>query len=369
MENKQGFIDELKEDARTAWNYIKKNAYKIGSYALLTLTLSGITEAEDKKLSQVKEEYKTSLSKEQHLSNKLENKNDTNKTANFETFMNMFQEITPEAKAEQTYANLNKNSVVPQKFSLEELIEKAGISKEDIQVVLSENKELFKDLTPGIRATRLARSADKVTGKNNGNCLYGAQQIFQGAHLGEILTGENPDWPNKIKGCAYNSAFNAHIPLEKSGKFVNITLENTAYNKPSISAENQELKAFSRQLPAGAIIITDNKVADEHLGRRYKDLEKMYGKGGKIHGHIAIKDNLGLYKEEGVALAPSFSQYGKDFKVCLSTDYIVSEQLAKKLIAQKEKRLNKEKEQENQNKNNFSVLQMKAQSNGVGYGK
>ncbi len=349
MEDKQGFVSELKEDAKKAWNYIKESATKIGTYALLTLSLTGISQEENQKLDNIKENYQASIVKNDLLKEKLNNKSDktTNtQTAHLEDYLNPFVEKTPEEKAEITYQRLNQGAVVPKEFSIEELMEQTGITKEDIQQVLSENKERIQDLTPGKRAQNLAKAADRVSGKNNSNCLYGAQLIFQNAKLGSILTGENPDWPDKLKGCPYNSACNADIPLEKSGKFLNITLENTAYNKTRTSAENQNLQAFCRKLPPGVIIITDNKVPDEDLGRRYKDLERMYGKGGKIHGHIAIKDNHGLYKEEGVALAPSFNQYGQDFKISLSTDYQVPEDLAKMFIAQKEKRLSKEKEHE-----------------------
>ena len=110
-----------------------------------------------------------------------------------------------------------------------------------------------------------------------------------------------------------------------------------------------------------SVIITDNKMADEHLGRRYTELSQLYGTGGRLHGHIAIKDNHGLYKEEGVAIAPSFHNYGKTFKVSLSTDYQVPKDLAIQLITAKE--LREKREQEQQDKTPNYVLQEDAKDN------
>ncbi len=349
MSNRQELKDELKQDAKKAWDFIKKGAKKIGTYALLCLSLSSNTSSSE----QLKEIQQNHHKQTQTSQNKLDDRlNKTSQTSLFyENYMNGFVEETSQQKAEKIYNDLVKDQVVAKELSFSELMEKTGITIEDIQNVFSKNQDRLKDLIPGKIGSALAKSADKVTGENEGGCLLGAQKIFGRAGIGEIICGSNPDWPQKIKGCSNNSACNAYIPLEKSGKFVNITLKNLAYNKPKSSQESQQLQKFCKTLPAGSVIITDNKMADEHQGRRYRELSQLYGTGGKLHGHIAIKDNHGLYKEEGVALAPSFHNYGKTFKVSLSTDYQVPKDLAIQLLEAKEKREKTELEQSLNSKN------------------
>ena len=348
MSDRQELKEELKKDARKAWEYIKQGAKKIGTYALLTLTLSS-NQTSSNQFQQIEQDYKSSLENHEKLDNKLIKSNEN--AYIYDGFLTGFNEPSLEQKVEKIYEDLTSKQEVKKDFSIAELMEKAGVNSEDIQEVFSENKDLLKDLVPGQNASALAKSADKVKGENKGGCLGGAQNIFISARLGDILCGSNPDWPDKIKGCDSNSACNAYIPLEKSGKFINVTFDNIAYNKSRTSPESQELVSFSKTLPAGSIVITDNKLADSHLGRRYTELSNMYGTGGKLHGHIAIKDNHGLYKEEGVAIAPSFHNYGKTFKVSLSTDYKVPKELAMKLIAAKENRETKEIEQQKKSHN------------------
>ena len=357
MSECENLKEELKQDAKKAWDFIKQGAKKVGTYVLLTLSLTSNTGAGQ--LNKLEQDCQHLQETHTKLDKKLANRFNT--PLIYDGFLKGFVEATPEEKATKTYETLMQDQVVAKELSFSELMEKTGITKEDIQSVFSKNQDRLKDLIPGKVGSALAKSADKVTGKNNEGCLLGAQKIFGSAGVGSIICGSNPDWPQKIKGCSKNSACNAYIPLEKSGKFVNITLDNIAYNKSRTSPESQKLKTFCKTLPAGSVIITDNKMADEHLGRRYTELSQLYGTGGRLHGHIAIKDNHGLYKEEGVAIVPSFHNYGKTFKVSLSTDYHVPKDLAIQLLTAKEVR--EKREQEQQDKTPNYVLQEDAKDN------
>ena len=351
---------QLKEDAQKTWDFLKQGVKTISKYGLLAIALNSPYTSSSQELQEIKDDYRTSLENHKKLENKLSLT--SNYTINYEEIFNYLdyitqkEEKTPEKRAEETYTNIVDTIRVDNNITIQELIDGCGVTTEDIQQVFSKEKELLKEVIPGKVAKSIAKSADKVSGTNNGRCLYGAQMIFQKAGLGKILDGSNPDWNGtKLKGCSNNSACKAYIPLEKSGKFINVVLQNTAYNKAKNSEEDKELKAFCKTLPAGSIIINDNKIADEHLGRRYVELSNRYGDGGAIHGHITIKDNHGLYKEEGVALAPNFSNYGKDFRVSLSADSTLPKELTIKLLTAKEQRLDKEKDMNENNIKRDSV--------------
>ena len=341
MSSRTELTDELKKDAKYAWDYVKNGIKKIGTYGLLTLALYGSSNTNTEKFNELKQVQQNLEQTQDKLLKKLSSRD--NNTAYLGDFITPYIPQTAEQKIDEEYNNLTSGKLNTY-VSLDVLMEKGGIIAEDVQNLFAKNPEKLSLLIPGQTNKSLAKAADRVKGENQGNCLLGAQKIFQNARLGGLLTGENPDWPAKLKGCPSNSACNAYVPLEKSGKFVTITLANKAYKKTSASKENKEMKDYCKTLPAGTIVITENVIPDNQSGRRYQDLRRQYGSGGKVHGHIAIKDNHGLYKEEGVATAPNFASYGENFKISLSKDISIPKEVVKELLKEKNNRLEQEKQ-------------------------
>ena len=59
----------------------------------------------------------------------------------------------------------------------------------------------------------------------------------------------------------------------------------------------------------------------------------MYGRGGKIHGHICVKDVNHLYKSDIVEPnGPNFSAYGDNIKVALPKDVKIKKELLLKIV-------------------------------------
>lgn len=235
-----------------------------------------------------------------------------------------------EARATEFYEKLSQGrDYIP----LKNLLDSTKIDIKDVCYVLSRNQDNLCQIIPGKINKQLAFSASKVIGGRGSECLFGVQIIFDNANLSGIISGNDKDWPEKIKGCSSNSACNAYIPLEKSGKFIIIEIENLAYDKSRKSDENKKMQELAQSLPIGSIIITDNKIADEHQGRVYRDLTKVYGRGGGIHGHICVKDIDGVYKSDIVeAKGPNFSKYGEIVRIALGKDINIKKELAIEII-------------------------------------
>ena len=158
-----------------------------------------------------------------------------------------------------------------------------------------------------------------------------------------ILSGNNPDWPQKEPGAGRsNSGCNVYIPLEKSGLFTTVSIENKAYSrvgrKENKTAENQEMNDFIRRLPPGTTISIDNRV-DEFSGRRLpKDNQ------GIIHGHTCVINNrhnpaCDYEQRNGV----NFNRYGPKVNISLSKDMEASQKFAELCIEAKLTREQKEK--------------------------
>ena len=80
---------------------------------------------------------------------------------------------------------------------LAELMQKTGVTKTDIQAVVDNNPALLYELSPGETNRKLARAAGNIKDETVGKCTLGVQNIFGRAGMGEILSGNNPDWPQK----------------------------------------------------------------------------------------------------------------------------------------------------------------------------
>jgi hypothetical protein len=210
------------------------------------------------------------------------------------------------------------------------LLEKGGVNIYDLQIAIDQNPSILQKMEVGLTNKKLALSADNVTKtfRPRGQCLEGVQKIFDNANYPNIISRGAPNWPQRIKGCRANSACNAYIPLEKNGNYVVVSIENKAYQKSKGSVENKLMREFAKKLSPGTIVITDNVIADQYKSHSYKDLRNIYGKGGKLHGHIAVIDNSRYFKSDGCEPnGPDFSRYGKVIRIPLPRDiYIPKEQ-------------------------------------------
>ncbi len=242
-----------------------------------------------------------------------------------------------------------KGSRMEDYISLTDLLEKASVEVNELQSAITKNPDILTKLAPGRTNIKLAKAADSRHGVLRRRCLEGVQKIFDKAGLPNIISGGAPNWPPKFKGCSNNSAYNAYIPLEKNGDFVIISLENKAYSKHPSSKENKYMKNFCLSLIPGQIIITDNVVPDEKEYRSYRKLQLEYGVGGKVHGHIAVKDNKGYYKSDGTEpTGPNFSRYGDNVKFPLPRDINIPKEIALEIIRESEMMKRQEHAQKSQ---------------------
>ena len=328
MDDRDSLIQELKEDAKNAFNAFMQGAKKACVYTMLVLNVGSLTPKEESKINAVKDEYKQALLGQE----KLEARIDAQNPVFSQNIFSPYFTLTPEEKASIAYDDIARETL-SENISLQSMIEKAGVTKEDVQALISQNPEILSELIPGKTNKLLANASDKVKGGGAGHCLGGVQAIFDRAGLAGILSGQTAQWPDKIEGCRSNSACNAYYPLEKSGKFITVSIENKAFNTNTWSDENKEMRSFVSGFPAGTIIITENKIADEYQGRSYRDLEKIYGSGGGIHGHIAIKSNSGSYNSDIREVSgPNFSKYGENVIISLPNDIQFTPEQAKELI-------------------------------------
>ena len=328
MDNREGLIQELKEDAKRAYIAFISGVKKACVYTMLVLNVGSIAPKEETKLNAVKDEYKQTLQGQERLEARIDARN----LMFSQNIYSPYFTLSAEEKANLAYNEIARETL-SENVSLESMIEKVGVSKEDVQTLISQNPEMLSQLIPGKTNISLAKASDKVKGGGEGHCLGGVQAIFDNAGFTGILSGETAQWPDKIRGCRSNSACNAYYPLEKSGKFITVSIANKAYNSNTWSDKNKEMRSFVSDFPAGTIIITENKIADEYQGRSYRDLEKMYGSGGGIHGHIAIKSNTGSYNSDIREISgPNFSKYGENVLISLPKDIQFTREQAKELI-------------------------------------
>ena len=288
------------------------------------------------KIEENKKEYKENKkeSQEKHQENKRDFHSITdifavNKLTDNIGFMPIEQEGSVEERVNRRYQTIEGGKPKLQ-ISLKDLLEKGGVNIYDLQIAIDQNPSILQKMEVGLTNKKLALSADNVTKtfRPRGQCLEGVQKIFDNANYPNIISRGAPNWPQRIKGCRANSACNAYIPLEKNGNYVVVSIENKAYQKSKGSVENKLMREFAKKLSPGTIVITDNVIADQYKSHSYKDLRNIYGKGGKLHGHIAVIDNSRYFKSDGCEPnGPDFSRYGKVIRIPLPRDiYIPKEQ-------------------------------------------
>ena len=59
----------------------------------------------------------------------------------------------------------------------------------------------------------------------------------------------------------------------------------------------------------------------------------MYGRGGRLHGHIAVIDNSHYFKSDGCEPnGPDFSRYGKVVRIPLPRDICIPKEIALEIL-------------------------------------
>ncbi len=359
MTKRKDLIKELKEDAKKAWDFIETCATNIGKYGLLVLSLCSDGSTTQQEFAPVKEQE----TKNEIIITKFNNRLQEHELKDNKDFVwgNYDPSNTSFISSPKSLDDITKDlydttfgSKIDGKINIKDLMELAGVKVEDMQAVVNQNKDILTKLEPGQISNKLARAADRVHGSLSQNCLLGVQHIFANAGYGNYLDGSNGLWPQKIGNGPYNSACNTDKTLENTGSFITLSVENKACDTSKQSLENKEMRDFCKELPAGTIVICDNKLPDQIEGKSYKSLVRQYGSGGPVHGHVAVKDNRGVFKSDGVEpLGPNFARYGEKVSFSIPLDTSVSKDIACQFIKQAQIRKHKELEANNTTKNNF----------------
>ena len=175
MTKRKDLIKELKEDAKKAWDFIETCATNIGKYGLLVLSLYSDGSTNQHEFAPIKEqEVKNEISIAK-FDNKLQvaeikEAKDFNwgeYSPNNTPFLSVVKTI--EDRTMDAY-NATIGSKIDKKINIKDLMEKAGVKVEDMQEVVNQNKDILKQLEPGMTSVKLARAADKVRGSLTQNC-------------------------------------------------------------------------------------------------------------------------------------------------------------------------------------------------------
>ncbi len=340
--------NKMKEDAKRAWQTIKDVFNRYSKYGVVALGLAAGSAMSSDDASKYAESLKSG---NQKLENKLkirEVKAQTQSLSPLKPAANIQSNIKWEdallqtswlkddisSKVEEIYAsNLGDN--MTGNISVQDLFSKVGVTKADIQSVIDKNPEMLKHMSGGEINRKLARAANHIENETKGKCTQGVQMIFAKAGMGDLVSGSNPNWPEKERGAGNsNSGCNVHIVLEKGGEFTTVHVANQAYtrriNKDEAQEKNQQMNEFIRDLPPGTPISIDNRV-DEFQGRRLPQDNQ-----GIIHGHTGVINNrhnmaCDFEQVNGV----NFSRYGQNVNISIAKDMELSRDFAKACIKAK----------------------------------
>lgn len=340
--------NKMKEDAKRAWQTIKDVFNRYSKYGVVALGLATGSVMSSDDVSKYTESLKSG---NQKLENKLkikEVKAQTQSLSPLRPESNIQSNIKWEdavqqttwlkedigSKVEEIYAsNLGDN--MTGNISVQDLFSKVGVTKADIQSVIDKNPEMLKQMSGGEINRKLARAANHIENETKGKCTQGLQMIFAKAGMGEMVSGSNPNWPEKERGAGNsNSGCNVHIVLEKGGEFTTVHVANQAYSRRISSDEaqekNQQMNDFIRELPPGTPISIDNRV-DEFQGRKLPQDNQ-----GIIHGHTGVINNrhnvaCDFEQVNGV----NFSRYGQNVNISIAKDMELSRDFAKACIKAK----------------------------------
>ena len=224
--------NKMKEDAKRAWQTIKDVFNRYSKYGVVALGLATGSVMSSDDVSKYTEGLKSG---NQKLENKLkikEVKAQTQSLSPLRPESNIQSNIKWEdavqqttwlkedigSKVEEIYAsNLGDN--MTGNISVQDLFSKVGVTKADIQSVIDKNPEMLKQMSGGEINRKLARAANHIENETKGKCTQGLQMIFAKAGMGEMVSGSNPNWPEKERGAGNsNSGCNVHIVLEKGGR-------------------------------------------------------------------------------------------------------------------------------------------------------
>ena len=365
----------LKEDALEVWNKLKEAVSRYGKYGMLALGLTAnmSSTAVSEQDSSHKQYIQKMNDRGKYFDNRLtvhelktqtaghHNDNiisplrpadeqtftDWNKIAeNFNTAPWLEKDTKKEAE------NIYKQTLgdnISGKVSVKELMDRAGVTAADIQAVVDQNPEMAFSFEPGQTGRAIERAARRIQGLPQGKCLSGMQTIVANSGIGIDIGRNNPDWPEAEPGAGKsNSACNVSIPLEKSGKFITVSIDNEAYQKRPFSPEYQKMQELNRKIPGGTIVSIDNKMPDEISGRRYRT-------SSETHGHTWTPRGNGEFASDGVERSIHFHNYGEKVHLSYATDCGISEEMAIKCIEQAQ--IRKQKEQQLAQAHKFSLTQ------------
>ena len=334
----------LKEDALEVWNKLKEAVSRYGKYGMLALGLTAnmSSTAVSEQDASHKQYIQKMNDRGKYFDNRLavhelkaqtaghHNDNiipplrptdertftDWNKIAeNFNTTPWLEKDTKKEAE------NIYKQTLgdnISGKVSVKELMDRAGVTAADIHADVDQKPEMAFSIETG------------QTGRANEKA-------------------ERPDWPEAEPGAGKsNSACNVSVPLEKSGKFITVSIDNEAYQKRPFSPEYQKMQELNRKIPGGTIVSIDNKMPDEISGRRYRT-------SSETHGHTWTPRGNGEFASDGVERSIHFHNYGEKVHLSYATDCGISEEMAIKCIEQAQ--IRKQKEQQLAQANKFSLTQ------------
>lgn len=349
---------EMIADAQKAWQVITDLVSKYGKYGAVALGLMPEGKISSTiAMPEVVIDYAAQLEKnEQKLEGKLSKKESKEKEDvkaplrpenKLYTDWNKITPTThewqepkkeePKDVAQENYEKITGGQVVPH-MTIDQFMSECGVTKADMQAVIKENPEMLHDMVGGETNRKLAKAASNIKEPTVGKCAKGVQEIYWRAGMGEMVAANNPNWPAKERASnGSNSACNLYVPLEKSGDFVTVTIENGAYKRGvgySLSSkQNKEMNDFVSKLPAGTTICIDNK-ADEFVGRKMPTHNQ-----GWIHGHTGVVNNrhnvaCDFEQVNGV----NFGRYGPEVKISLAKDVTVNEEFMQKCLEKKKER-------------------------------
>lgn len=255
---------------------------------------------------------------------------------------------TPEEKALETYEKISANNYTGA-LTFDELAEKAGVTKADLQALLNKKRtldakgELIASIVPGRTRDAFAKEAEEVEGKCGGKCLTGVQEMAVGVYGSDEaspINGARKEWKTdveKAKGDNANSACNAHVLFDAQGGGITLTVPNLAFGQRAGSKQDKQMKAFNDKLPGGTIAST----AHNRNSKGYAPNKSA------LHGHIWVKDNHGNSCSDGVQKngPKDFNAYGSKVYVTLFKDDYFPKDLALQLIQQAQQRQELEQQQ------------------------
>ena len=343
----------LKEDALEVWNKLKEAVSRYGKYGMLALGLTAnmSSTAVSEQDSSHKQYIQKMNDRGKYFDNRLTVHELKTQTAGHHND-NIISPLSENASLKKEAENIYKQTLgdnISGKVSVKELMDRAGVTAADIQAVVDQNPEMAFSFEPGQTGRAIERAARRIQGLPQGKCLSGMQTIVANSGIGIDIGRNNPDWPEAEPGAGKsNSACNVSIPLEKSGKFITVSIDNEAYQKRPFSPEYQKMQELNRKIPGGTIVSIDNKMPDEISGRRYRT-------SSETHGHTWTPRGNGEFASDGVERSIHFHNYGEKVHLSYATDCGISEEMAIKCIEQAQ--IRKQKEQQLAQANKFSLTQ------------